>query len=259
MTEQNSMINNQANSDSLENQNQQENSMEQNSTENQSMENHSTEHQQMNPENKLLSILDSLLFVSDHPIHMSEFEIVLTEFSTTQIQEALELLTQQKAQENCGVSLVRIDNGYQYRTTKDNAEWIIRFNKAKPQRLSRAALETLSIVAYRQPMTRPEVDEIRGVDSSGVLKMLLERNLVKILGKKDEVGHPLLYGTTKDFLSFFNLQNLSGLPPLKEYTELGTESLAKLQQLFPDGMNVEQNLESENILPMEEAPEQESL
>ncbi len=207
----------------------------------------------MSPENKLISILDSLLFITDHPIQLHEFEMVLTEFSSTQIQEALVQLEQIRAQENSGVTLAHIDNGYQYRSPKDNAEWIIRFNKAKPARLSRAALETLSIVAYRQPMTRPEVDEIRGVDSSGVLKVLLERNLVKILGKKDEVGHPLLYGTTKEFLSFFNLQNLSQLPPLKEYTELGQESLAKLAQLFPDGMNVEQNLEAENIIPMDEA------
>lgn len=214
--------------------------------------------QPVNPQAKLISILDSLLFVTDHPMHLAEFEAVLTEFSTTQIKEGLVELEQIRAQENSGVILAHIDNGYQYRTLKDNAEWIVRFNKAKPARLSRAALETLSIVAYRQPMTRPEVDEIRGVDSSGVLKMLLERNLVKILGKKDEVGHPLLYGTTKDFLSFFNLQNLSQLPPLKEYTELGQESLAKLQQLFPDGMNVEQNIESQNILPLDETPGEET-
>jgi segregation and condensation protein B len=205
----------------------------------------------MNPENKLIGILDSLLFIADHPIQLHEFETVLTEFSSTQIKEGLAQLEQIRSQENSGVVLAHIDNGYQYRTPKDNAEWIIRFNKAKPARLSRAALETLSIVAYRQPMTRPEVDEIRGVDSSGVLKVLLERNLVKILGKKDEVGHPLLYGTTKEFLSFFNLQNLSQLPPLKEYTELGQESLTKLSQLFPGGMDVEQNLEAENILPMD--------
>lgn len=209
----------------------------------------------MNPQDKLISIIDSLLFIADHPLHLDEFEVVLTEFSKTQIKEALEQLETIRSQENSGIVLSKIDNGYQYRTAKDNAEWLIRFNKAKPARMSRAALETLSIVAYRQPMTRPEVDEIRGVDSSGVLKMLLERNLVKILGKKDEVGHPLLYGTTKDFLSFFNLQNLSQLPPLKEYTELGQESLAKLQQLFPDGMNVEQNLEAENILPIDEGAE----
>lgn len=223
---------------------------EQNSTNN-------NQQQPLNPENKLISILDSLLFITDHPIQLHEFEMVLTEFSKTQIQEALIALEQIKTQENSGTTLSRIDNGYQYRTLKDNADWIVRFNKAKPARLSRPAMETLSIVAYRQPMTRPEIDEIRGVDSSGVLKMLLERNLVKILGKKDEVGHPLLYGTTKDFLSFFNLQNLSQLPPLKEYTELGTESLEKLAQLFPDGMNVEQNLESETILPVDDTTDTE--
>lgn len=209
----------------------------------------------LNPKNKLISIIDSLLFVSDHPITIAEFEEVLTEFSGTQIAEAIEELKTNRSQEEYGVQLVEINNGYQYRTLKDNADWIIRFNKAKPQRLSRAALESLSIIAYRQPITRPEVEEIRGVDSSGVMKMLLERNLVKILGKKDEVGHPLLYGTTKDFLSFFNLRNLSELPPLKEYTELGQESLAKLEKLFPGELNIEQNLESENILPIEENPE----
>jgi segregation and condensation protein B len=211
------------------------------------------------PQTKLVSIIDSLLFVSDHPITQGEFEEILTEFSKTQIADALAELETLRSNEISGIQLSKIDNGYQYRTIKDNAEWIIRFNKAKPQRLSRASLETLSIVAYRQPMTRPEVDDIRGVDSSGVLKVLLERNMVKILGKKDEVGHPLLYGTTKEFLSFFNLNNLGDLPPLKEYTELGQESLAKLQQLFPEGMNVEQNIEAQNILPLDEAPTEETL
>lgn len=215
----------------------------------------STNNNQVNPKSKLISIIDSLLFVSDHPITLKEFEEILTEFSATQISEAVEELKTARASEEYGVQLVEINQGYQYRTLKDNAEWIVRFNKAKPQRLSRAALESLSIIAYRQPITRPEVEEIRGVDSSGVMKMLLERNLVKILGKKDEVGHPLLYGTTKDFLSFFNLKNLSDLPPLKEYTELGQESLAKLEKLFPGELNIEQNLESENILPIEENPE----
>ncbi len=210
------------------------------------------------PQTKLVSIIDSLLFVSDHPITQGEFEEILTEFSKTQIADALAELETLRSNEISGIQLSKIDNGYQYRTIKDNAEWIIRFNKAKPQRLSRASLETLSIVAYRQPMTRPEVDDIRGVDSSGVLKVLLERNMVKILGKKDEVGHPLLYGTTKEFLSFFNLNNLGDLPPLKEYTELGQESLAKLQQLFPEGMNVEQNIEAQNILPLDEAPTEET-
>jgi segregation and condensation protein B len=128
---------------------------------------------------------------------------------------------------------VEVAGGYQLRTKPENSPWIFKMNKARPVRLSRASLETLAIVAYRQPITRPEIDEIRGVDSGPVLRTLLERSLVRILGKREEAGSPLIYGTTKDFLSFFGLRNLSDLPSLREYTELGEEHLAKLEQLLP--------------------------
>ncbi|MCB0271471.1 MAG: SMC-Scp complex subunit ScpB [Bdellovibrionales bacterium] len=202
---------------------------------------------------KLCSILDSLFFVSDRILSLSELEEVLTEFSTKQIKESIQKLIDINQSSETGVELVEVRGGYQYRTKVDNKDWIIRFQKAKPQRLSRAALESLSIIAYRQPVTRPEVDEIRGVDSSGVIRMLLERGLVRILGKRDEPGHPLLYGTSKEFLSFFNLKNLSDLPPLKEYTELGEDSMKKLQTLFPDHepSDIEKRVEDENILPVD--------
>jgi segregation and condensation protein B len=93
----------------------------------------------------------------------------------------------------------------------------------KPHRLTRAALETLAIVAYRQPVTRPEVEEIRGVDSGAVMKALLERRLLKILGKKEEPGRPILYGTTREFLEFFALKDLASLPTLREFHELSEE------------------------------------
>ena len=98
-----------------------------------------------------------------------------------------------------------------------------RFLRVKPQRLTRAALETLAIVAYRQPVTRPEVEEIRGVDCGAVMKALLERKLVKILGKKEEPGRPILYGTTREFLEFFALKDLASLPTLREFHELSEE------------------------------------
>jgi segregation and condensation protein B len=94
----------------------------------------------------------------------------------------------------------------------------------KPTKLSRAQLEVLSIIAYRQPVTRPEVDDVRGVDSGSALKLLLERNLIKIIGKKDEAGRPMLYATTTDFLELFGLKNLRDLPTLREFTELTQES-----------------------------------
>jgi segregation and condensation protein B len=93
----------------------------------------------------------------------------------------------------------------------------------KPQRLTRAALETLAIIAYRQPVTRPEIEEIRGVDCGAVVKALLERRLVKILGKKEEPGRPILYGTTREFLEFFSLKDLASLPTLREFHELSEE------------------------------------
>jgi segregation and condensation protein B len=108
----------------------------------------------------------------------------------------------------------------------------------RPVRLTRAQVETLAIVAYRQPVTRPEVDDIRGVDSGATLKLLLERDLLRILGKKDEPGRPILYGTTSAFLEFFGLKSLKDLPTLREFTELSDESLrvaeAELGDVVPE-------------------------
>ncbi|MEZ4704226.1 MAG: SMC-Scp complex subunit ScpB [Bdellovibrionota bacterium] len=201
---------------------------------------------------KLKSILDSLFFIADKPITTKQLEDILPEFSKSQIRQALTEMIEEPISSHAGIVLYEIAGGYQYRTHPENASWVANFTKAKPVRLSRAQLEALSIIAYRQPVTKPEIDDIRGVDSGGVIRVLVERGLVRILGKRDEPGHPLLYGTSNDFLSFFNLKNLSDLPPLQEYTELGEDSLKKLAQLFPESTDIEQNLQEENILPLEE-------
>jgi len=133
-----------------------------------------------------------------------------------------------------GLWLCEVAAGYQFRSHPDTAPWLFKMNKAKPVRLGRATLETLAIVAYRQPCTKPEVDDIRGVDSGHILRQLLERNLVKILGKRDEPGNPLIYGTTPEFLAFFGLRSLGEMPTLREFTELGEDSLQKLQELLPE-------------------------
>ncbi len=104
----------------------------------------------------------------------------------------------------------------------------------RPVRLSRAQLETLAIIAYRQPITRPEIDEIRGVDSSATLRLLLDRALIRVLGKREEVGRPMLYGTTKEFLDFFSLGDLRELPTLREYSELTDESRQVVESFEPD-------------------------
>ncbi len=119
-----------------------------------------------------------------------------------------------------GFRLLEVDGGLTFRTASAQARFIRRMQVGKPQKLSRAALETLSVIAYRQPVTKPQIEEIRGVDCGGALKALLDKKLVRILGKAEDVGRPLLYGTSKTFLDFFNLQSLNDLPTLKQLHEI---------------------------------------
>ena len=119
-----------------------------------------------------------------------------------------------------GFRLLEVDGGLTFRTQSTQARFVRRMQQGKPQKLSRAALETLAVVAYRQPVTKPQIEEVRGVDCSGALKALLDKKLVRILGKAEDVGRPLLYGTSRTFLDFFNLQSLNDLPTLKQLQEL---------------------------------------
>ncbi|HPH69234.1 MAG TPA: SMC-Scp complex subunit ScpB, partial [Kofleriaceae bacterium] len=133
-----------------------------------------------------------------------------------------------------GIVLSSVSGGYQFRTRSQFSSWVQQLIAGRPVRLSRAQLETLAIVAYRQPITRPEIDEIRGVDSGGTLKVLLDRQLIRALGKKEEVGRPVLYGTTKEFLDFFSLGDLRELPTLREYSELTDESRSVMKKMGLD-------------------------
>jgi segregation and condensation protein B len=115
---------------------------------------------------------------------------------------------------------VEVAGGYQLRTPKANADWVKKFLGGRPARMGKATLETLAIIAYRQPITRAEIEAIRGVDVDGVIATLLERNLIRAMARKDVPGRPFLYGTTAEFLQLFNLQDLSQLPTLKEMEEI---------------------------------------
>ncbi|MEK7705691.1 MAG: SMC-Scp complex subunit ScpB [Myxococcota bacterium] len=131
--------------------------------------------------------------------------------------------------EDRGFVLAEVSGGFGFRSNPRHAQIVKHLHESRPVRLSRAALETLAIVAYRQPATRPDIEHIRGVDCSATLRLLLDRNLVRIVGKKEEPGRPLLYGTTKEFLSFFNLPSLAQLPSLREFHELTSESQEELE------------------------------
>lgn len=130
-----------------------------------------------------------------------------------------------------GFTLREVAEGFSFRSNPGYADYLRAMREERPVRLSKPALETLAIIAYRQPVTKPEVDHIRGVDCGATIRLLLDRNLLRIVGKKDEPGRPMLYGTTREFLSFFNLPNLSQLPSLREFTELSSESQEELEQL----------------------------
>ncbi len=170
---------------------------------------------------QLVSILESLLFASEKPLKPGQIKKLLGERSLARVKHALRALTERRAE--TGIVVVEVDGGFQLRTHPDNARWVKRLQEVKPVRVSRAALEVMAVVAYRQPVARAEVDQIRGVDSGAVLKQLLQRDLVRIVGRKDEPGRPFLYGTTHEFLSFFGLASLSELPSLRDVAELAKE------------------------------------
>ncbi len=166
------------------------------------------------------SILESLLFVADAPQSSQRFSEVLDGVDKELIHEVLDELQSELDAQNRGIRLVEVAGGYQLRTTKANADWVKKFLGGRPARMGRATLETLAIIAYRQPITKAEIEAIRGVDVDGVLTTLLDRSLIRAVARKDVPGRPFLYGTTPEFLQLFNLKDLTHLPTLKEMEDI---------------------------------------
>ena len=178
---------------------------------------------------ELKAILEAVLFVSPEPMPVARLMSILGTVSRAEVVQALGLLTHDLDQDGRGIQLVQIAGGYRLVTKREYGPWLKRMDKAKAaQKLSRSALESLAIIAYKQPLVRAEIEEIRGVETSGVLRTLCERKLVRIVGRKDVPGRPIMYGTTKFFLEHFGLQDLSQLPPLREFKELGDSEQALL-------------------------------
>ena len=166
------------------------------------------------------SIIESLLFVADGPVTLQRLGEVLEGADKEMILSALTDIQTQLETERCGVRLVEVAGGYQLRTAKVNADWVKKFLGGRPARMGRATLETLAIIAYKQPITKAEIEAIRGVDVDGIITTLLERNLIRAVARKDVPGRPFLYGTTPEFLELFNLKDLTQLPTLKEMDEI---------------------------------------
>ncbi len=177
----------------------------------------------------LKAILEALLFVCPDPLSVERCVSVIGQVSKAEVREALALLEHDYRQRGGALQLVQVAGGYRLVTQPQYASWIRRLEKTKAQaKLSRSAVEALAIIAYRQPVVRGELEKIRGVETSGVIRTLLERKLVRIVGRKDEPGRPIMYGTTKQFLEQFGLRDLSELPPLREFKELGEGNQASL-------------------------------
>ncbi len=181
---------------------------------------------------ELKSIIEAMIFVSQEPLTESEMLSALAETGVEKgaLRECVASIEKDwNENPERGVTLAKVAGGYQFRTKEGSAEWLRRLAVPKPMRLSQPALETLAIVAYRQPIMRSEIEKIRGVDTGGVLKTLLERRLLRIVGRSQEPGQPLLYGTTKDFLEIFNLNTLKELPTLKDIDDLMRERRAQIK------------------------------
>lgn len=177
----------------------------------------------------LKGILEALLFVTPDPISVTRFLALLGAVTKQEVDQALASLSHDYEQEGRGLQLAEVAGGYRIVTKAEFAPWLKRLEKVKaPSKLSRSALESLAIIAYKQPIVRGEVEQIRGVETSGVIRTLLERKLVRIVGRKEEPGRPIMYGTTKVFLEHFGLRDLSQLPPLREFKELGESEQAML-------------------------------
>jgi segregation and condensation protein B len=170
-----------------------------------------------------VAAIEAVIFVAEEPISQKALVLLLAEAGVEKadVVAALDEIRSRYADDPLrGIELREVAGGYQFRTKVSLAGWIQKLNVPKPTKLSQPALETLSIIAYRQPVVRSELETIRGVDSGQVLKTLLEKDLVKIIGRRDDPGSPLIYATTDKFLSVFNLKSLEDLPSLKDVQEL---------------------------------------
>jgi segregation and condensation protein B len=168
-------------------------------------------------------IIEALLFSSEKPITPREIHSYLPDAKISDIKSALRVLKYELEAMGRSFGLKEVANGYQFRTHSKYAPYILKMLQASPNKLSRAAMETLAIIAYKQPILRQEIERLRGVDVGGILKTLMEKELIRIMGRKNLPGRPLIYGTTKRFLEIFDLKDISALPKLKEIKAFGSE------------------------------------
>lgn len=163
------------------------------------------------------SLIEAIIFSSPEPVTIKDIQKVI-DMNEQVILDSINQLMNEYSNRDGGINIIEIAGGYQMATKAEYSSWIRKLKKnSQSNKLSQASLETLAIIAYKQPLTKLEIDHIRGVNSDGAVKNLVDKRLIKIVGKKEAPGRPFLYGTTKDFLQYFGLKNLMDLPPLNDF------------------------------------------
>ena len=193
-------------------------------------------------ETKCKKIIESLIFSSPNPISLKQIRDFFSneDLSELSLQNIINEI--QISYENSGVQLVKVSSGYRFQVSEDCNEWVSNFYPEKPQKYSRALMETLALIIYRQPITRTEIEAVRGVGvSSNIIKTLLEREWIKILGYKDAPGKPAIFGTTKEFLNSHNLVSLNQLPKLDDISEFSELEKRQLGLLDNEQLDSEQS------------------
>tara|TARA_X000000368_G_scaffold150538_1_gene118731 strand:- start:3099 stop:3725 length:627 start_codon:yes stop_codon:yes gene_type:complete len=198
--------------------------------------------------NKIKKIIESLLFSSSYPIKVKEIKDFFSEekVPSNLIQEIISEIEIDYSKS--GVNLRKVSSGYRFQVSEDCNEWVTKFYPEKPQKYSRALMETLALIVYKQPITRTEIEAVRGVSvSSNIIKTLLEREWIKILGYKDVPGKPAIFGTTKEFLDSHNLLSLNQLPKLDDIVELSDQEILQLGLLEDKKNNDNQSNDQEDF------------
>jgi segregation and condensation protein B len=217
--------------------------------------------------NQIKTDLEALIFVSNKPLLLEDIKKVFTNLQTSEIRDMIETLKKEYEERSSGIRIIEIAGGFQMATAPESATTIKEFYKIKhTEKLTGPSLEALAIIAYKQPVTRIDIEAVRGVNCDGVVKSLLEKNLIRIVGRKEVIGRPFVYGTTRFFLDYFGLKSLNELPKIEEFAQQdmlmnmklasGEGEITPLSSEEEQSLNIESgsSAETQTPSPEEEAP-----
>ncbi|MDD5005663.1 MAG: SMC-Scp complex subunit ScpB [Candidatus Omnitrophica bacterium] len=207
---------------------------------------------------ELKGAVEAIIFISERPVSAEEILNVLEGLDLETIKSIVEEIKKDYEQRNSGIKLIEVAGGYQMLTSPNYATFIKKFYKIKhAEKLTLPSLETLAIVAYKQPVTKVEIEAIRGVNVDGVIKNLIEKSLIRIVGRKEVVGRPFVYGTTRNFLEYFGLNSLQELPPVEDFVQsLSERETAEITPLEEEEIENNQTTNNESVSPAEENPKE---